>query len=130
MRSVSQIAFSKDTVFCLSFFLFYFFFEDLFIYERHKERGRDIGRGRVRLPRGTRWSPNSIPGPRPEPKTDTQLWSHPVAPFVCLLKPKAGHAAFECSAGLPLIASLLDPHLSQTKSKKYGKTNHCWIVKV
>ena len=41
-------------MFCLSNIHFnwtsYFFFKILFIYERHRERGRDIGGGRSRLP--------------------------------------------------------------------------------
>ena len=35
----------------------------LFIHERHRERGRDIGRGRSRLPVGSLMQ-DSIPGPR------------------------------------------------------------------
>ncbi|XP_022277081.1 protein C1orf43 homolog isoform X2 [Canis lupus baileyi] len=38
--------------FLWSFFLF-FFFKILFIHKRHRERGRDIGRGRSRLPAGS-----------------------------------------------------------------------------
>ena len=53
-----------------------------FIHERHTERGRDIGRGRTRLPVG---SPNAglnpgAPGSRPEPKADAQPLSHPGTP--------------------------------------------------
>ena len=51
-----------------------------------RERGRDIGRGRNRLPAG---EPDAgldprTPGPRPEPKAGTELLSHVgVPPFFC-----------------------------------------------
>ena len=57
----------------------------LFIHEGHRERGRDTGRGRSRLPTGSpMW--DSIPGPQtprsgPEPKTDAQPLSHPGVPL-------------------------------------------------
>ena len=48
---------------------------------RDTGRGRDIGRGKSRLPAGSQlW--DSIPGPgsHPELKADAQLLSHPGAP--------------------------------------------------
>ena len=45
---------------------FFFFLKVLFIHERHRERGRDMGRGRSRLPaRSLMW--DSIPDPRITP---------------------------------------------------------------
>ena len=54
----------------------------LIIPERHRERHRDTGRGRSRLPVG---EPNEgldprTPGSHPEPQTDAELLSHPGAP--------------------------------------------------
>ena len=52
---------------------------------RDTERGREIGRGRSRLPAGsTMW--DSIPGP--EPKADAQPLSHPDVPIseICIKK--------------------------------------------
>ena len=48
-----------------------------------RERGRDIGRGRSRLPTGNPMQ-NSVPGPRiiPELKADAQPLSHPGIPVV------------------------------------------------
>ena len=40
-----------------------FFFKDLFILERHRDRGRDIGKGRSRLPVGNGMR-DLIPGPQ------------------------------------------------------------------
>ena len=61
---------------------FSFFKILLFIHERHKERGRDIGRSRSRLFAGSiMW--DSISGPsrsQPELKVDAQPLSHPDAP--------------------------------------------------
>ena len=53
----------KPRLFCRkkNFLRFY-----LFIYERHRERGRDIGRGRSRLHAGSPMR-DSIPGPRDTP---------------------------------------------------------------
>ena len=47
----------------LSLRLFFFLRFYLFIHERHRERGRDVGRGRSRLPTGTLMQ-DSIPGPQ------------------------------------------------------------------
>ena len=61
----------------------FFFFEILFIHERHTEKGRDIGRGRSRLPAASQmW--DSIPGlptpeTQPETKADSPPLSHPGA---------------------------------------------------
>ena len=50
----------------VSLSLLEFFFEDfkiLFIHDRHTERGRDIGRGRSRLPEGSlMWTQSQDPG--------------------------------------------------------------------
>ena len=43
--------------------MLYFFLNIVFIHERHRERGRDIGRGRSRLPMGSLIR-ELIPGPR------------------------------------------------------------------
>ena len=56
---------------------------------RDTEKGRDIGRGRSRLP--TEPAAGLDPGPlgsRPEPKADTQTLSHPDAPINKSLKNK------------------------------------------
>ena len=42
---------------------FFFFFKILFIYDRHRERGRDTGRGRSRLHAGSPMC-DPIPGPQ------------------------------------------------------------------
>ena len=60
------------------FFCFVLFIKILFIHERHTERGRDLGRGRSRLPIGSlMW--DSIPGIMTEPKADVQ----PLKPSRC-----------------------------------------------
>ena len=48
------------------------FFKYLFIHERCIERGRDIGRGRSRLPAGSPVQ-NSIPGPRDHDLSHRQM---------------------------------------------------------
>ena len=49
---------------------------------RDTERGRDIGRGRSRLPVGSLMQTDPrTPGLQPEPKADIQPLSHPGAPF-------------------------------------------------
>ena len=63
---------------CALFFLRFY----LFIYEKHRERGRDTGKGRSKLPVG---SPRT-PGSRPEPKADAQPLSYPGAPGVYFQK--------------------------------------------
>ena len=63
--------------------IFFFFFRFyLFTHERHRERGRDISRGRSRLPVGSSmWGLDPrTPGSCPELKADTQPLSHPGAP--------------------------------------------------
>ena len=54
------------------------FLKILFIHERYRERGRDIGRERSRLHTGSLMQ-DSTPRPRscPEPKADAQPLSHP-----------------------------------------------------
>ena len=70
-----------------SWFLTRNFFKILFIYERHRERGRDIHRGRSRLPQGSSmWDLNPELGSRPEPKADAQPLSHPGVPFTRILE--------------------------------------------
>ena len=65
-------------LFLKNFYLF------MIVTERERERGRDIGRGRSRLPAGSlMW--DSIPGPpgsRSEPKADAQSLSHPGIPDI------------------------------------------------
>ena len=61
------------------YFLKYF----TYLFMRYRERGRDIGRGRSRLPRkefDAALNPRTL-GSTPEPKTDTQPLSHPGAPL-------------------------------------------------
>ena len=53
----------------------FFFFKILLIHERHKERRRDKGRGRSRLPAGSpMW--NLIPGPQDHDLSWRQLLNH------------------------------------------------------
>ncbi|XP_072588692.1 uncharacterized protein [Vulpes vulpes] len=53
-----------------------------FFHERHRERGRDIGRGRSRLPaRSTTWDTILDPGSHPELKADAQPLNHPGVPI-------------------------------------------------
>ena len=59
--------------------------------ERERERGRDIGRGRARLPCG---EPNVGLDPRtwgspPEPKADAQPLSHPEVPIAITFNEKS-----------------------------------------
>ena len=64
-------------------FFFFFLRFYLFIPERQRERGRDIGSGRSRLPAGepnVRLNPGIL-GPHPEPKADAQQLSHPDVPL-------------------------------------------------
>ena len=59
---------------------------------RDRERGRDIGRGRSRLPAeepDAELDPRT-PGSRPEPKADAQPPSHPGVPVCFLLCRKKG----------------------------------------
>ena len=58
-------------------FLFYFVFKVLFIYswEMHRERGKDTGRGRRRLPaRSPMW--DSIPGSQDHALSQRQILNH------------------------------------------------------
>ena len=73
------------------------FFERLylFIHEGHSERGRDMGRGRSRLP----WDPNvelspRTPGSRPEPKADPQPPEPPRCPKEYILKIKSNRGTW------------------------------------
>ena len=51
------------------------FWKILFIHERHRERGRDTGRGRSRFPRGSLlW--DSIPGPWDHDLSQRQMFNH------------------------------------------------------
>ena len=47
----------------------------LFIHERHRERGRDTGRGRSRLPVGSPMR-DSIPGPKDHALSRSQTLNH------------------------------------------------------
>ena len=67
-------------MFLASFFKKRFY---LFIHEKHRGRGRDIGRGRSRLPAGE-LDPGVL-GSCPEPKADAQPLSHPGAPLPSFL---------------------------------------------
>ena len=61
---------------------------------RHRDTGRDTGRGRSRLLAGSQmW--NSIPGPRslPELKADIQLLSHPGVAVIWFLKARLSYVA-------------------------------------
>ena len=55
---------------------------NLFIHERHRERGRDLGRRRSGLPVRSlrRDSDTRMPGSQPEPKADTPPLSYPGVP--------------------------------------------------
>ena len=58
-----------------SFLLFFKDFIYLFIHERHRERGRDTGRGRTRLPAGSLMR-DSIPGPPDHDLSRRQMLNH------------------------------------------------------
>ena len=60
----------KNNIF-LSLFKRYY----LFIHERHRERGRDTGRGRTRLPAGNLMQ-DWIPGPRGHTQSRRQMLNH------------------------------------------------------
>ena len=62
--------------------ILFYFFKILFIHERHTERGRDIGRGRSRLPDAGLDA--RTPGSWPEPKADAPPLSHPGVPHSAL----------------------------------------------
>ena len=52
------------------------FFKDLiYLFMRERERGRDIGRGRSRLPAGIPVQ-DSIPGPRDQDLSQSQMLNH------------------------------------------------------
>ena len=53
---------------------------------RDTEKGRDIGRGRSRLPAGSpTWDTIPDKGSQPEPKADAQPLSHPGVPQELIL---------------------------------------------
>ena len=53
-----------------------FFFKILFIYyDRHRERGRDIAKGRSRIPMGSLMQ-DSIPGPQDHDLSQRQMLNH------------------------------------------------------
>ena len=67
--------------FSLRFFKSIFLRFYLFIHERHTERGRDIGRGRSRLPMEPDMGLDPrTPRSRPEPTADPQPMSHTGVP--------------------------------------------------
>ena len=68
------MAFGINSIYYLSLFLF--LFKILFIiHERHRERSRDIGRRRSRLPVGSlMWDSN--PGPRDHTLSQRQKLNH------------------------------------------------------
>ena len=51
------------------------FFKVLFIHERHTETGRDIGRGRTRIPVGSPMQ-GSVPGPWDHNMSQRQTLNH------------------------------------------------------
>ena len=53
--------------------------------DTQRERGRDIGRGRSRLPKGVGLDPRT-PGSQPEPKADAQSLNHAGASIFFNLK--------------------------------------------
>ena len=57
------------------FFILFFLRFCLFIHERYAERGRDLGRGRSRLPVGSLMC-DSIPGPRDHDLSQKQTLNH------------------------------------------------------
>ena len=76
----------------ISGLFFCFFFKTLFIHETGRERGRDLGRGRSRLPVGSPiW--DLIPGPRYHSLSqgqDAQLLSHPGVPIPGFMAARRG----------------------------------------
>ena len=56
-------------------YMFQFLKKILFIHERHRVRGRDIGRGRSKLPAGN-LRQNSIPGPWDHDLGQRQMVNH------------------------------------------------------
>ena len=55
----------------------------MYLFMRDRERDRDIGRGRSRLPAGNHVGLHpGTPGSHPEPKADTQPLSHPGIPKI------------------------------------------------
>ena len=60
---------------CGIFIFIYFFKKILFTHKRHRKRGRDIGRGRSRLPVGSLMQ-DSIPGPQDHDLSQKQTLNH------------------------------------------------------
>ena len=62
---------------CAGFSFFFFFFLGfyLYIHERHREGGRDTGRGKSRLP-AVRLMQDSISGPWDHALTQKQMLNH------------------------------------------------------
>ena len=75
-------------VFTGKFEICFIFFKTLFIHSCEtwgRGVGRDIGRGRSRLPaRSPLWDSIRIPGSQPEPKADPPPLSHPGVPRLAL----------------------------------------------
>ena len=113
------------------------FFKKAFInlFKRDTERGRDMGKGRSRLPVGILMR-DSIPGPplppgwQPEPEADAQLLSHPGAPRFSILNnfwsygysaiSRASHFCFSQIAFLEFLVS------TQTHNTKLGNSAALW----
>ena len=77
--------------YCPSFWFFFLRFY-LFIHEKHRERGRDIGKGRSRLPAGNlMW--DLIPGPWDHDLSQRQTLNHwaTQAPFILVLNSLQAH---------------------------------------
>ena len=86
---------------------------------RDTERGRDIGRGRSRLPVGL--NPRT-PGSCPEPKADAQPLNHPGIPAPWTLKPACVdlNPVFSIT-GYEILTKLLDLSVLELHHLKMGK---------
>ena len=87
----------------------------LFIHERHRERGRDSGRGRSRLPVGSpKW--DSIPGPQDHNLSQRQMLSH-----------------WATQASLFSLMSIVQILLTKAESWKGQAFSHCdllWYIPI
>ena len=63
---------SSKNIYLFSLFKIFY----LFILERHRERGRDTGRGRTRTSHGGRWMWDSIPGLQDHALSQRQTLNH------------------------------------------------------
>ena len=81
----------------------------IYLFTRHTEKGRDIGRGRIRLPAGSpMWRLDlRTPGSRPELKADAQPVSHQGA----LQNLEKHEFPEKCQKGITTQNTLLKVHL-------------------